>query len=335
MRLDQRRSAEALRQSCPLPDLMHRLGLGNLDKPQSFCPFHENRLTGAFSVYRKEGRWRWNCFAGCGGGDEVDFLVKLRGVDLGEAFRLWEELAGAAPLSMAYVAPVSASKTKPRQEPVLPADFHPGSREELETVATLRQVNFWAVASMQQNGVLGFGTVCGVPSWLVKDGSGKCVEARRMNGLPFPAVEGLGERKAHTLRGSLKSWPVGLVAGPGRLRKVLLLEGSGDLVAGYHYVEPVSDWLPVAFLGAGIQNLHPEALGLLAGKQVRIVSHVDAVGADARERFGRQLQQQAGCSVDWFDLEGLRKADGSPIKDLNDCTAIHPEDAGELGGLLK
>jgi hypothetical protein len=30
----------------------------------------------------------------------------------------------------------------------------------------------------------------------------------------------------------------------------------------------------------------------------------------------------------------LRKADGSPVTDLNDATQIHPEDAHELEGLL-
>jgi hypothetical protein len=30
--------------------------------------------------------------------------------------------------------------------------------------------------------------------------------------------------------------------------------------------------------------------------------------------------------VDWFDLRDLRKADASPVKDLNDLTQLHPDD---------
>jgi hypothetical protein len=41
-----------------------------------------------------------------------------------------------------------------------------------------------------------------------------------------------------------------------------------------------------------------------------------------------------GCAVDTFELEGLRRADGSPVKDLNDCTDLLPEDRVEIEGLL-
>ena len=73
-----------------------------------------------------------------------------------------------------------------------------------------------------------------------------------MDGAFFPAVGPLPERKAHTLRGSKKNWPVGISL-PADLtkhfRKVLLLEGSGDLVAGYHFaLAGPADWLPIAIL---------------------------------------------------------------------------------------
>lgn len=337
MMLSKRKSAEELRQICPLPELMYRIGLGEHARKSARCPFHGDRHA-SFSLYDTPRGTQWKCHAGCGGGDEVDFLTRARGIDNGEAFSLWEKIAEGNPASFNPSPTTHASQISPPSRPTLPADFHFGSRTELETVARLRRVHFWAVATMQQNGVIGFGTVCGEPCWIVKDGAGRCAEARRMDGRPFPAFDGGSERKAHTLRGSSKSWPVGLGLGAERLRhfkRALLLEGSGDLAAGYHFAEPMGDWLPIAFLGAGVQNLHAEALELLAGKQIRIVSHVDSAGANARERLGSQLKKIPGCSVDWFDLEGLRKADGSQVKDLNDCTNLHPDDAAEMGGLLQ
>ncbi|MEI6873097.1 MAG: hypothetical protein WCL08_12510 [Verrucomicrobiota bacterium] len=42
---------------------------------------------------------------------------------------------------------------------------------------------------------------------------------------------------------------------------------------------------------------------------------------------------QAGCEVDGFSLEGLRKQDGTLLGDLNDATEILPADAAQLEGL--
>jgi hypothetical protein len=218
-----------------------------------------------------------------------------------------------------------------------PTDLHTGSRGELEVVATQRRVDFWAVATMQRNGVLRFGTVLGHESWIVTDGSGRCAEARRMDGALYPALGKLGARKAHTLKGSTKSWPVGLALPQDltkRFKKVLLVEGSGDFVAAYHFALERGDWLPVAMLGASVKNLDPRALQLLKGKQVRLVPHLDVAGKEGMERWGAALED-LGCSVDVFELEGLRRSDGRPVKDLNDCTELHPETQGEIEGLLK
>jgi hypothetical protein len=198
-------------------------------------------------------------------------------------------------------------------------------------------LDFWAVAAMQQGGVLRFGTVCEQACWIVTDAAGLCAEARRLDGKWFEAFGKLGARKAHTLPGSVKHWPVGLRL-DGLLseyfKKVLWLEGSGDLAAGYHFAVHSADWLPVAMLGASVRQLHPDAVQWLKGKQVRIVPHTDAAGKLASERWGAALDA-IGCAVDTFELGGLRRADGSPVKDLNDCTDLHPDEQREMNALLK
>ena len=280
--------------------------------------------------------WRtgvWKDFASGekGGSDPVSLFAAIHGLSQAEAAK---RLGRFAVCINHAVAP---SRHQAQELPRMPQDFRTGTRGDLQTVADLRRVDFWAVATAQQNRVLRFGSVCGFPCWIVTDDSQKVAEARRMDGLTFPAWESLGERKAHTLRGSSKAWPAGLMM-PNNLtpyfQKVLLVEGSADLLAAFHFVHNgTQDWLPVAMLGAS-SKLATEALSMLKGKRVRIVPHVDKAGECAARSWYNQLKA-AGIIADWFNLGGLRKASGEAVKDLNDCTDIHPNDATELEDLLK
>jgi hypothetical protein len=90
--------AEAKRR-LPLPELMSRLGLGEYAKKSARCPFHSDEHP-SFSVFEgKEGFWHWRCFAGCGDGDEMMFLRKLKGLSLTGAMSLYLEMAGFPPES--------------------------------------------------------------------------------------------------------------------------------------------------------------------------------------------------------------------------------------------
>lgn len=87
------RIAEA-RRRLPLPMLMADMGLARYAKRSANCPFHSDQSP-SFGIFQGEdGRWRWRCFAGCGGGDEVDFLARARHVGPAEAARMFLALAG-------------------------------------------------------------------------------------------------------------------------------------------------------------------------------------------------------------------------------------------------
>jgi len=337
---------EKLRSALPLPELMQRLGLGEHAKKAAFCPFHENTATPSFSVYQKEsGRVYWKCHSTCGGGDEVDLLEKHLGLSKPEALKRWAELAGGAvhskPVSSCRVQRAPAPAPALTREPVvMPSDLHDGTRDELETVARLRGVDFWAVATMKQNEVIKFGSVCGFACWIVTDCSRSVAEARRLDGKLFPAIPdtALGERKVHTLKGSNKSSPVGLQL-PSNLttafQRFLLLEGSGDFVAGYHFAMRGSQsWLPVAMLGAS-NHLSPDACRILNGKQVLVIPHVDEnnAGANGAGKWAAQLMA-AGCEVRGLSLGRFRKPDGKPVKDLNDCVQLSQADLEKLEGVF-
>lgn len=93
------------------------------------------------------------------------------------------------------------------------------------------------------------------------DESGICAEGRRLNRKPYPAltIEGkvcLGERKAHTLRGSRKDWPVGILPAKEYRQSVeafMLVEGGPDYLAALHLElqQKRTGILPVAILGRG------------------------------------------------------------------------------------
>jgi len=173
-------------------------------------------------------------------------------------------------------------------------------------------------------GTLGFGKVGGFDCWILSDASRKLAEARRMSGKLFPAVGRLGERKSHTLRGSCKSWPLGI--DPPKLKPhdrtpFLMVEGSPDYLAACDLAShSTRDFLPLAMLGAG-QSIHKDALPLFRGREVVILAHPDEAGLESGKRWGAQLAQ-AGAKPTVIQLEG---------GDLNDLVKEHGADAAAKG----
>ena len=98
----------ALKRRYPLGDVVEASGvklLGRGRVRQGVCPFHEE-TAGSFTAYADSQRWY--CF-GCGlGGDVLDFIQRLDGVDLPEAIR---RLQGSS-CRMSVAAPETAT-TRP------------------------------------------------------------------------------------------------------------------------------------------------------------------------------------------------------------------------------
>ncbi len=207
-----------------------------------------------------------------------------------------------------------------------------GTAAELATLAELRAVSLAACILADSVGLLRFATWKGKPAWIVTDSETVNAQARRLDGKPWEEIDA----KAQTLPGCWASWPIGAKTGS-NYPAFILCEGGPDLLAALHFIHAHPEggealFFPVAMLGAS-QRIHPDALPIFTGKRVRIMPHLDAAGRKAAECWGAQLAT-VGADVDCADFSGLRKADGSPIKDLNDCTSIHPDDAKELEGLL-
>lgn len=331
---DLRAQLDAAKACLPLPALLARLGLEAHAKKSACCPFHEDKSP-SFSVWQSARGWQWKCQAGCGNGDEIGFLEVHWRLTRAEAIRRFLEMADGnlAP------TPMPTKTTEPTTGPELPADATPGTIDDWRALAALRQVSVIAPATAAKHlGTLLFGTVHGFRCWILTDRRRLCAEARKMDGKPFPPLGKVGERKAHTLRGSKKSWPLGLALDRytvAEFRAVLAVEGGPDYLAALHFsLHGRADCVPITFLGAGVAGeIHPDALPLLRGKRVRFYPHADKSGGAAVEKWAGQFAAIGGA-LDGFSFEGLRKRDGSPVKDLNDCTSIHPDDAGKLAEVL-
>lgn len=321
----------------PLPLLMERRGLADHAKQSAFCPFHENTKTKAFSIFKDErGLWHWKCHSQCGGGDEITFLERLDGLSNKEATRQYliaadvEGHSGPRLRVSDSFSPTVPKLVAARRLPTFP-EMEIASSDDLAGLAALRSLDVVALRIETDVGVLRFATLHGHRAWIITDDERLNAQARRLDGNRWEHVGA----KVWTLPGSWAAHPIGLKLAA-HYPRILLVEGGPDLLAAAHFIEATRNmvtWCPVAMLGAS-QRIPTDALAIFAGKRVRIYPHTDDAGMEAARKWALQIKKAGAELVDAFTFAGLRKTDGSLVKDLNDCTQIHPDDAGHLEGLL-
>lgn len=310
-----------------IPSLWARLDLPGSPKTACRSPFREDKH-GSFSV-SKCGQL-FNDFATGEAGDAIDFLALATGLSSKAATVRFIEMAGGASCSPLPVKQSPPAASQPRQKPVFP-DFMRGADAELHALADLRKISFAACVIARGAGLLHFATLKGHRAFVLTDDSRLAAQARRLDGQGWEHKDGA---KAWTLYQSWGKWPLGLGTGAA-YPAFMLCEGGADLLAALNFIhEAGAETLvfPLAMLGAEMP-IHEDALPTLAGKRIRIFPHTDPAGTKAAERWAAQLAT-VGADVDCFSFAGLRKADGSPVTDLNDATQIHAADAHELEGLL-
>ena len=261
-------------------------------------------------------------------GDAIDFLQLVTGLSKPEACKRFIELAGGEPSPLPAINAAQRSHKRGKSLPCQRCGA--ARRRNWERLQSFGSVSFAACFLADAVGLLRFATWKERPAWIVTDDERLNAQARRLDGKQWETIGA----KAQTLPGSWASWPLGIKTGR-HYPAFVLCEGGGDLLAALHFINCEGrecDCFPLAILGAS-QRIHPEALPLFAGKRVRIMAHVDKAGKEAAERWAAEILS-VGADVDCADFTGLRKADGSPVTDLGDCTTIHPDDAKELEGLL-
>jgi hypothetical protein len=225
-----------------------------------------------------------------------------------------------------YLLNSPRQKTPDGTRPVL-EDRRPFLQDDIFALARLRRIQPHAIKYVAEKGFLFRTTWFGLECFGVADSSGLLIELRRMDGQPFPAVPGynLAERKSHALRGSKKSWPLGILEAD-EFPSIALVEGVPDFL--YAHLLVLKEGAPKRVAIVGMLSASPaicvEALPHFEGKRIRIFPHLDIAGLKGARRWQQQLQAAGAEQVDIFDFSGLVAADGSPINDLCDLTKFSP-----------
>lgn len=310
-----------------IPDLWAMLSLpGDCRNNPCHSPFYERTSRPAFSIF-DDGR-AFKDHRTDAKGSAVDFLILATGLSCNAACVKLIELAGGVRCDARGFTPRPAPA--PRPAPTLPP-MDDGTDDELAQLAALRHLDETTVMIARGLRLLRFAILRGHRAWIVTDPDNLNAQARRLDGGTWDHI---GGAKAYTLPGCWASWPLwaSLAANS---PSMMLCEGGPDFLAALHFTvkcDRLKDAVPVAMLGAGMR-IHEDALPSFANKKVRVFTHVDPAGQKGAQRWAAQLEG-VGATVDCFSFAGLRKADGSPVNDLNDCTQIHPDDAAQLEGLL-
>lgn len=338
----------ALKERLRIPEIWRHLGLPGQPSRNCSSPFRPDKKP-SFSVF-DQGR-QWQDFATIQKGDAIDFIAIACDVGLGEATRRFVSMAGgeAALFAGSKIAThgkcsaeiaTNALFTAQGREPLRLPQVHRPTLREIQAVAASRGLSVEAVSLASSLRTLLFAQVCRQPCWVLTDEARQIAEARRIDRQPFGPIGPLAERKAHTLRGSCKAWPVGtaLLRRLPHVRALMLVEGGPDYLAALHLclTASVYDVLPIAMLGRGAgSRIHADALGLLAGRRVRIYPHADADGGgDAGAQVWAGQLHQAGCQVDLVHISQLTLPDGAPVNDLNDAAVAYAAHDPEIKQLL-
>lgn len=301
-------------------------------KPGKSCKFPDGSDKRASASVLADGMLL-KCFRSGRVFDAPALLAEVEGLPMESACREFIRLAG---LSGAHVAGLPP---RPRREnPPEPARVKPKfpllsacTPEDVAGLARLRGVSPDAVRLAVDRGLLHFADSREGRSWLVADSSRWSAIARRMDGRGW---DFLGGAKARMLRGNWASWPIG-IGEAANFPCIALVEGGPDLLAALHFAiqQGVADAVaPVCMASAGI-SFPGEVLPYFDGKRVRIFLDGDRAGAAAFERWAGQLTD-AGAVMDGFAFDGLTRADGEPVKDLNDVCLLGPDSWEQWGEVL-
>ena len=140
------------KQLLPLPDLMAKVGhgTGKSDTDGNFLissPFRQDRNP-SFSVYRKDGEWKWKDHGTHEGGDELEYIVKMEGYDKSDALRWYQELCG-----------IVEDGSKPIDPPAPPYNWSPCKEamdeKKIEIVASARGLPIDFCKAMVQANYIG------------------------------------------------------------------------------------------------------------------------------------------------------------------------------------
>lgn len=301
-------------------------------KPGKSCKFPDGSDKRASASVFAEGRLL-KCFRSGRVFDAPGLLAEVEGLPLDVACREFIALAGLRGADAATLPPPPPRKSAPepqREKPKFPP-MDAGREADHVALARLRGVSLEAVRLAVDRGLVYFADSQEGRAWIITDSSRWSGIARRMDGKGWQCLRGA---KVKPIKGWWSQWPIGFREAE-HFPAVAICEGGPDLLAVLHFAieQGVSDSVaPVSMASASI-SFPGETLPHFAGKRARIFVHADKDGGAAFERWASQLKE-AGAVVDGFDFDGLIRADGEAVNDLNDLCKISAESWEQWGSVL-
>jgi hypothetical protein len=333
----------------PLPDLWRKLGWPGEPKRSCRRPYAPEDSRDKGSVFQTDsGAWLFHDFVSGENFDEAALLARVEGIDNGDACLRYIELAGVKGRSRIHTRPMpqaaadsgslplKAVAVRPRVKPSI-GRLEPFTREDVLRVADLRGLDPMAVQLAAAEGLLWKGQKLGHESWVITDTTRWNAQFRRFDGEPYYLGSINSKVKTLGVKGGWAAWPVGFTAiaelvEQRRFHRVIMVEGMPDMLAGFQVLaETDFAGLATVICMTGSSMLVPDfCLPFFDGLRLRIFADVDEAGKSAAVRWHKQLAA-AGAVVDAFDFAGLLRADGQPVKDLNDVMLMDQGERTELG----
>jgi hypothetical protein len=285
-------------------------------------PFREDRSP-SFSV--SEDGLLFIDFATNERGNAIHFLARIRGFSYAEAYlELLNMVDGPAEAKAA--APTRSPEAKPEAPPDL-SGLEICRESDLKQISKLRSIPIEGLLLAQERKLLfAYQNPFQGRCWVITDDARRNAIARRLDGERFhyrQPKEGEKEGpKAKCWLHAEAKWPIG-IAQATTFPVISLCEGGPDFLSGFAlaYAGAVESLVAPVCMTASSCSIHKEALPLFRGKRVRIFADADEPGQAALQRWAEQLQE-VQAEVDCYSFDGLVKADGSPVKDLNDFLLV-------------
>lgn len=313
-----KRTCQLLKVKCPMPLLLAKLGLGAHAKPCCRSPLR-NDNNPSWGIIQHQGGWYFKDHGNGDSGDELTLIARLKGWDLKQDFKRIVEFYQETALKVEDVAPLAIAHARPpASQPPTPPDtsgYTAGTEGQLISLSLLRSISVEALRLATERGFLIFGRCFNCDVYGLKDSSGSLAEVRRLDGRQFPAFGSLPEHKSHTLKGSTKSWPLGLVEAS-LAPSIALVEGLPDFLAVFDFMlreGKLNAVAPVTMLSAST-SIDEGALQQFNHKHVRMFPHYDEAGTKAAERWTMQLTGVA-TSIDYFQFSQFPNT--NDLADLN------------------
>lgn len=336
------------KQALPMPDLWRKLGWPGEPKKSCRRPYAPEDTRDKGSVFQHQsGAWLFHDFVSGDNFEEVALLARVEGLNNGDACRRFIELSGVKNRQRIHSQPMPQTSensgslpntgeisSRPRTRPSI-GKLEPFTHYDVERVAVLRGIDPVAVHLAANEGLLWKGEKLGHESWVITDNSRWNAQFRRFDGQPYYLGAIGKEVKTLGVKGGWAAWPVGISAiceFKKRFHRVLIVEGMPDMLAGFQVIAETGFLAEATVICmTGSSMLVPDfCLPFFNGLRVRIFADADTAGQSAAVRWHEQLAA-VGAVVDAFDLAGLLRADGQPVKDLNDVMLMDERERAALG----